>query len=355
MNRTMEVPSAASPQGAKAGIRRRILTQVAVKVLVLVLLVLGLAGTTLAMDQPPATAPQQRAWLLSHLVTDMQSVGSFTSGDVAQMVSLVNTLSDDQVSLLARFYYLTREKTEQDAQLYAVQQTGTPDALAQAQAQVASLLAQLQNQIQQTYAELAAVNLGCGTLCQVAYASVPGWCAYNQYAIPDGYYNNGCYVGPAYSAGYCGVYGPGVYNSFYNRGSRYNFWNSRAYIHHNIAGIARVYGRPLGPVVTAHHVAAPAIGHANPRFHTPAAVVRKHAVAPAVRHVQHAVAHSHPKPAAHPKAHVKAHVAHTKAHVAHAQHAVHHAAHVQHVAHHAAHAQHAAHHAAHASGHGRHK
>ena len=36
------------------------------------------AGTAFAIDQPPETAPQQRAWLLSHLVTDMQSVGSFT-------------------------------------------------------------------------------------------------------------------------------------------------------------------------------------------------------------------------------------------------------------------------------------
>ena len=133
------------------------------------------------------------------------------------MVTLVNSLTDDQVGLLARFYYLTREKTEQDAQLYAVQQTESEDALAQAKAQVADLLAQLQSQIQQTYSELATINPGCETLCQVAYASVPGWCAYNQYAIPDWYYNNGCYVGPVYSAGYCGAYAVPVYNAFYNR------------------------------------------------------------------------------------------------------------------------------------------
>ena len=146
--------------------------------LAVALLVFLVAGTALAVDQPPETAPQQRAWLLSHLVTDMQSVGSFQNDDIARMVTLVNALTDDQVSLLARFYYLTREKAEEDARLYAVQQTGDADALAQAKAQVADLLAQLQSQIQQTYSEVATVSPGCQTLCQVAYASVPGWCAH---------------------------------------------------------------------------------------------------------------------------------------------------------------------------------
>ena len=107
------------------------------------------------------------------------------------------------------------------------------------EAQVADLLTQLHNQIQQTYSELATINPGCETLCQVAYASVPGWCAYNQYAIPDWYYNNGCYVGPVFSAGYCGAYAVPVYTTFYNRGSRYNYWNSRAYVHNNVMGISR--------------------------------------------------------------------------------------------------------------------
>ena len=44
-----------------------------------VLLVCGSATSSLAADQPPKSAPQQRAWLLSHLVTDMQSAGQYTS------------------------------------------------------------------------------------------------------------------------------------------------------------------------------------------------------------------------------------------------------------------------------------
>ena len=42
--------------------------------------------------------PNRRA---SPLVTDMQSVGTFQSTDIAQMVTLVNSLTDDQASLLA--------------------------------------------------------------------------------------------------------------------------------------------------------------------------------------------------------------------------------------------------------------
>ncbi len=167
MNTANHVPTIANPSAP--GICQRMLKQIAVKLMVAFLLAPGLIGSARAVEQPPETAPQQRAWLLSHLVTDMQSVRTLQSNDIAQMVTLVNSLTDDQVNLLTRFYFLTREKTEQDAQLYAVQQTDTGDALAQAKAQVADLLTQLQNQIQQTYSELATINHGCETLCQVQY------------------------------------------------------------------------------------------------------------------------------------------------------------------------------------------
>ena len=342
---------------------------------VVLLAFLAAGSTALAVDQPPETAPQQRAWLLSHLVTDMQSVGSFTSEDIARMATLVNSLSDDQASLLARFYYLTREKTEEDARLYTDQQTDTDEALAQAKAQVADLLTQLQNQIEQTYSQLATTSPGCETLCQVAYASVPGWCAYNQYAIPDWYYGNGCYLGPVCSAGYCGAYAVPVYNTFYNRASRYNYWNSRAYVHNNITrvghhGTSLVQGSQHGLAVTAHHDAAQVLKasrsplalakHNNTKLHVKAAGAKNHALALAGSHAKqarpashpktHAAAHSHPK-AAHPKAHAQ-HAA--KAHAVARSHpkAAHPKAHAQHVAH--SHPQHAA--RAHAqSGHGRHK
>ena len=258
-----------SPLGPEQGLRRQA-AGLAAKALATVLVLVSLTGTCLATDQPPETAPQQRAWLLSHLVTDMQGVGSFTSDDVARTVTLVNALTDDQVSLLARFYCLTREKTEQDARLYAVQLSDTEEALAQAKAQVADLLTRQHNRIEQTYSELATVNPGCQTLCQVAYASVPGWCAYNRYAIPDWYFNNGCYVGPVFSAGYCGAYAVPVYGTFYDRGSRYNYWNSRTYVHNNVTGITRTHGGSL------------ATGTRHPHSTT------GHAVVPSTRHHDHA-------------------------------------------------------------------
>jgi hypothetical protein len=362
MNHAIDILATGGPEERAPGICQRMLAQITFKLAMVLTVALGLTGTAFAIEQPPDTAPQQRAWLLSHLVTDMQSVGSFTGGEIGQMVTLVNSLTDDQISLLTRFYFLTREKTEQDAQLYAVQQTDTDEALAQAKAQVADLLTQLQNQIQQTYSELAASDSGCQTLCQIAYASIPGWCAYNQYAIPDWYYSNGCYVGPAYSANYCGGYAVPVYNAFHNRGSRYNYWNSRNYLHNNIArighyGTNHVHGSQPGFAVKANHNATPVLKynkplskvnhaplafakHNTPTFHNPASLVKNHVVS----HAQQSVTHNHPNSAAHPKAHAQAHATPHPQHVAHA------APHVQHAA--QPHPQHVA--QAH-SGHGRHK
>ena len=264
----MNVPlTFSSPLGPGQGLRRQA-AGLAAKALATVLVLVSLTGMSLAIDQPPDTAPRQRAWLLSCLVTDMQGVGSFTSDDIARTVTLLNNLTDDQVSLLARFYYLTREKTEQDVRLYAVQLSDTEEALARAKAQVADLLTQEHNRIEQTYSELATINPGCETLCEVTYASVPGWCAYNQYAVPDWYYNNGCYVGPVFSTAYCGAYAVPVYGTFYNRESRYNYWNSRAYVHNNVTGIARTHGSSVAAGTrhlnskTGHAVAVP-LKHGN--------------------------------------------------------------------------------------------
>jgi hypothetical protein len=311
------------------------------------------AAAALAIDQPPPTAPQQRAWLVSHLVADMQSVGTFQSSDIAQMVTLVNSLTDSQAGLLAQYYYLTREKTEQDSQLYALQQTGAQEALAQARAQVADLLARLQGQIQQMYTELVAVNPACQTLCQIAYASVPGWCAYNQYAIPDWYYTGGCYVGPAYSAGYCGAYAVPLYNAFYNRGGRYNFWSSRAYLHNSLVRIGRAsrYTPSAAAAQRRDSLTRPGTVAVGRKSH---AVARASAGVKKVNHVRsRAAAHNRPRSAARPKTGAKVHTASRPHRTAHARHAAHAASHPKHMGHAASHPKHAG--RAHSSGHGRRK
>jgi hypothetical protein len=206
---------------------------------------------------------------------------------------------------LARFYYLTREKTEQDVQLYAIGQADTGAALAQAQAQVTDLLARLQNQIQQIHSELAPINPECQTLCEDTYASVPGWCACNQYAIPDSYYSDGGYVGPAYSANYCGAYAGPVYRAFYNRSSHYNWWNRRVFIHKKVT--------TLGHLSKVNHAPADVVRHDTPKLHNTMAVVKKQIGASAASHLKparpanhptpHAVAHYQPRPAAHSAGH----------------------------------------------------
>lgn len=210
---------------------------------------------------------------------------------------------------------------------------------------------------------MATVSPGCETLCQFAYASVPGWCAYNQYAVPDWYYDGGCYVGPVFSADYCGAYAVPVYRAFYDRGSRYNFWNSRAYVRNNIGRIGH-HGSRSSPVVTGtrhpqraagqkgaattshkplsmsgHRNPSPVANHApnglarhgTPKPRDPGAVARNRAAAHAFggakkasRSQPRAVAHAHPKPAARPNVHAKAHATPHPQHAARAQPHVHH-------------------------------
>ena len=73
------------------------------------------AGTALAIDQPPQGAEQQRAWLVGHMVGDMQALGTFDGNALAKLPGIVSSLTDEQVALLAQYYFLTRSKTVQDA------------------------------------------------------------------------------------------------------------------------------------------------------------------------------------------------------------------------------------------------
>ena len=63
-----------------------------------------MAGTALAIDQPPQEPEQQRAWLVGHLVTDMEALGTFDGNTLAKVPAIVNALTDDQVALLAQYY-----------------------------------------------------------------------------------------------------------------------------------------------------------------------------------------------------------------------------------------------------------
>jgi hypothetical protein len=94
------------------------------RIAIFLMSVLLMTGTALAIDQPPQEPEQQRAWLVGHLVTDMEALGTFDGTTLAKVPGIVNSLTDDQVALLAQYYFLTRSKTEQDAGIYALQQKG---------------------------------------------------------------------------------------------------------------------------------------------------------------------------------------------------------------------------------------
>jgi hypothetical protein len=196
------------------------------------LLAISVVGSAFAIDQPPQDPEQQRPWLVGHLVTDMKTLGTFSSADFGKVADIVNNMTDDQVELLAQYYYLTRAKTLQDSSLYAMQQQGCSDEeVNTAKAEIADLLTYQQQQIDACYSQLQPMGVPIQYAAQVVYSSVPGWCAYSQCCVPDWYYDNGCYLGCAFNRGYCGDYAEPVFNAWHDNGSYFNsLYNKTAFI-----------------------------------------------------------------------------------------------------------------------------
>ena len=212
-------------------------------------MVLAAASTAPAMDQPPQNAQQQRDWLIGHLTTDMQALGSFDAAAAAKLPSTVNSLTDNQVALLAQYYFLTRSKAEQDAYLYALQQQGSTTAqIAAAQAQIADLLAAMNQEIAACYAALAAMPQPVVYCSQVCYASVPGWCCHVGCFVPGWYFNNGCYVGPCLQIGWSGPWGIPVCKVFFDVHSHfylgYHKFGVAVHISHSLS-LAKLHAEEL--------------------------------------------------------------------------------------------------------------
>jgi hypothetical protein len=206
-----------------------------------------IAGTAFAIDQPPQNSQQQRAWLVGHLVNDMEAVGTF-DGYTAEVPNIVNTLTDDQVALLAQYFYLTRSKAEQDAYLYSLQQQDyTDEQINQAMMATVGQVMGMSYQIATYNRQFAQMPQPVQFLAQLCYASVPGWCCQIRCDIPEGYYDNGCYVGPCFNAAYAGIWAVPVCRVYYDHGSRFystyhkfantvriNRNNNQANRHHNV-------------------------------------------------------------------------------------------------------------------------
>jgi hypothetical protein len=124
-----------------------------------ILLAFVLSGTAVAIERPPVRPELQRGWLASRLVADMQAMGMFSGDEIAETVSLVSPLTDEQVVLLVRLYILTREMAEGDVRLVVIEPSETP--------------IRLRRRIRPVYWELVAVSPGCETLFQIAYSSIP--------------------------------------------------------------------------------------------------------------------------------------------------------------------------------------
>ena len=189
---------------------------------VAVVLTLCTAGSCPAVDQPPQEPEQQRAWLVGHLITDMEALGVFDGTTLAKVPGIVNALTDEQVALVSQFYYLTRAKTLQDASLYAMQQQGYSDEqVNEAKAAVADVLTAMHDEIVACREQFILMPRPLVYLANIIYASVPGWCCRARCYVPDWYYDDGYYVGPCFDSTYAGVWAVPVCRTFFDRHSHF--------------------------------------------------------------------------------------------------------------------------------------
>jgi len=189
---------------------------------------------------------------------------------------LVNSLTDEQVVLLVRLYCLMREMAEQDAQLLAVEPSET--------------LVRLRRSTRRAYWELVAIGPGCRTLCEIAYATVPGWCALNRYIVPDWYYHDGCYVGPCRSARYGGAYSVRAYRAHFDSGLRSDWRGGRARFD------GKIVRNPKRAQGIHHRYATAAKKHAHAKTKHGMALPTKHGPASKAKHGGPAAAAKHRGP-----------------------------------------------------------
>jgi hypothetical protein len=319
---------------------RKILTRTAAFLLATFLT----AATASAINQPPQKPDQLRPWLVGYLVTDMEALGTFDGDTLAKVPGIVNALTDDQVALLAQYYYLTRSKTEQDASLYSLQQQGeTEEQINEAKAPIDDLLTTMNDQTVACYDQFLTMPEPVQYLAQICYASVPGWCCQAQCYVPEWYYDDGCFVGPCYNAAYAGIWGVPVFRAYYDHGShfygRYHNIANTVYANHsaklakrnanwlrqhsnwrNALAHDRLLHQPRTVAQNPSRMAVGAknrVGKSGVAVRNPAgrAVAKQHRPNgnKAVAHRQNAKPHKNPAAAAHhPKAQHKAGKAHGK-------------------------------------------
>ena len=190
-------------------VRRRFTTTwagTAMPLVAAVVLIFCTAGSCLAVDQPPQEPDQQCAWLVGHLVTDMEALGVRCGG---AHEGAGNCQPPDQRpgGVGSAILLLDSAKTEQDSGLYAVQQRGdTDEQVAEAKAEVADLLTAMHEEIVACREQFVLMPQPVLYLANICYATVPGWCCRARCFVPDWYYDDGCYVGPCYDSAYAGIW-----------------------------------------------------------------------------------------------------------------------------------------------------
>ena len=215
----------------------------------------------------------QRSWLGGRLLSDMIQTNekmprTFATREYARAKAITNRsaspkfkINDDDVVLLADYYYHTRARADEDLRQFQRQLAG----LVQLQGQLPNQqpagttdeevkAAQAdRDEISTLGGKLADKADAVKALSELIYASLPGFCLHEKQTLPASYFapdqRNGTlsYVGPVYNTVYAGPYAAPI-DSYVNADAgRQAYWLRHVFWWHNSQNpVARLPGAGTG-------------------------------------------------------------------------------------------------------------
>ena len=212
-----------------------------------------------AMDKPPEAPENQRSWLRGGLLNDMTETekrmpGTFATREYARAKALANPsaspslkISDEDVDLLADYYYRTRARAEEDLQQFQRQlpragqfpgQLPNPQQAGPTDEELKAAKADREG-ISALGGKLADKGDAVKSLSELIYASLPGFCLHQQQTLPASYFDFDQrnaklnFTGPVYDRTFAGCYAAPIDICVNAAAARQAYWLRRVLWWHN--------------------------------------------------------------------------------------------------------------------------
>ena len=214
-----------------------------------ILCCLAIGPYAAAVDKPPEDPKNQRSWLGNRLLSDMSQTDenmpeTFATRDYGRVKAITNRsaspkfkISDDDVALLADYYYHTRARAADDLRQFQQQLVRLVQSQGQLpQPQLADTTDEETKTARADRKEISALGGKLAdradavkSLSELIYASLPGFCLHETQMLPASYFapdptNGGLsYVGPVNNTVYAGPYA-GSIGSYANADAARQAW-----------------------------------------------------------------------------------------------------------------------------------